>query len=234
MSSPEQIVREFARKYPTPASHPNGGDGDWDQDCGAAMSRLCLAYGKEPTGDVHSAYKVYTRSRIVSRNPTLALPGDFHFWDIAGPGNGHTSFEVFGAGRDTFMANRRVRSIEGAKNLGFLSVADYTRLSGAVYLGFSHGYADGDVTKFSVPKPTSTVTSTESDKAFVRRVSRYLNRRVLGIDTNAEKDGVRGKAYWTEIQTAGRQDGLYGKDYRIDGEPGPRSRWLERHYGLIA
>jgi hypothetical protein len=76
--------------------------------------------------------------------------------------------------------------------------------------------------------------SVESDKDFVRRVARYLNNRLGGLDTTAVTDGVRGKVYWTLVQTAGQKDGLYGKGYDIDGVPGPKTYELEKHYGRIA
>lgn len=145
-----QMCVDFATKYPTPADHPNGGPNTWDQECGTVMSRMCLAYGKEPTGDVHSAYHVAMRSKIVSLDWRKAVPGDFHFWDIAGPENGHVSLDVNGGGKGSFMGNWRAHVIPGAVALGFLDVDDYTRLSGARYLGFSRKYANGYV---NVPKP---------------------------------------------------------------------------------
>jgi len=210
MKTLEELVHEFAREYPTPHSHKNGGDYDWDQDCGTVASRLCLAYGNEPTGDVHSAFHVYTRSTIVSTDYTKARPGDFHFWDIAGPENGHVSFEVFGAGRDTFMGNHRVCSIEGAKNLGFLSVADYTRLSGARYLGFSHQYANGDVTKFSLPVASApaSVSLSSSVGPIIRSGRDWAYRRPKGdLATRIARALIR-------------RDRLPA-NYLNDGNPGP-------------
>jgi hypothetical protein len=150
-----QRAATFARVYPTPAHHRLGGGSTWDQWCGAAMWRFCEAYGTAPTGDVHSAYHVYTRSKIVSTDPSKALPGDFHFWSIAGPDNGHVMVDILGGGRRIFGATASAASISGATALGYLSVAGYTRAKRgrAAYLGFSRGYADGDVTRFSLPAP---------------------------------------------------------------------------------
>lgn len=154
MSTLDQKARAFARKYPTPRSHPNGGDGDWDQDCGAAMSRFCLEYGSEPTGDVRSAYIVYTRSSIVSTDASKAPPGAFHFWDIAGPDNGHVGLDIMGGGTVVFMGNASVTDIEGAVNLGYNSVAGYgSARPAARYLGWSMSYADGTIGAFDPPAP---------------------------------------------------------------------------------
>lgn len=45
--------------------------------------------------------------------------------------------------------------------------------------------------------------------------------------TDAVNDGIPGEIYWTLVQMAGRQAGLYGPEYRIDGSPGDRTRFVE-------
>lgn len=141
---------EFAKAYPEPDLHPYGGGSNWDQMCGSLMNRMCEEYGDGPTGDIRSAYIVYERSAIVSKDPSKALVGDFHFWDIAGRANGHVGLELSGTGEnggiDVFMATWSVRDSWG-QAIGTQSVDGYTRAKGgrARYLGFSRSYANGDV-----------------------------------------------------------------------------------------
>lgn len=115
------------------------------------------------------------------------------------------------------------------------STGPHIHIHGTDYRGGRVPYDTVIVPAPVVVAPASgVVPAGETDKDFVRRVSRYLNRRTLKVDTTAEFDGIRGKAYWTEIQTAGRQDGLYGTAYKIDGIPGAKTYELEKHYGRIA
>lgn len=76
----------------------------------------------------------------------------------------------------------------------------------------------------------------ESEKDRVKRVARYLNGRNLGTTTTATEDGVPGFFYWSAIQRAGRNDGLYPQNegWLIDGIPGNKTYELERHYSSIA
>jgi len=147
----EQKAREFARKYPTSASHPNGGDGDWDQDCGRVMFRFgeWLGWITAPRGDISSAYRAYLGSKIESLNPVGAPIGAYHFWDIGGEANGHVAQQV-----DTntliFMGSFKVwedlgKSVAGKNTgIGFASVDDYNaKTLGERYLGWSRDYSGG-------------------------------------------------------------------------------------------
>lgn len=80
----------------------------------------------------------------------------------------------------------------------------------------------------------SAASSADSGRAYVRRIAGYLNGRRLGYTTAAARNGIRGPIYWRLIQLAGRQDGLYGRGYIVNGIPGPRTRVLERHYATLA
>ena len=152
MSTLDQMAHAFATKYPMPRSHPNGGDYSWDQDCGRVLSRFCKMFGKEPTGDVHSAYYVYTRSKIESTDYTKAPAGAVHFWDIAGPANGHVGLDILGRGTKVFMGNKSVQDISGATDLGYNSVPGYKAWRPkAIYLGWSYNYANGTIGKFDLP-----------------------------------------------------------------------------------
>lgn len=152
MSTLDEKAHAFAKKYPTPHSHPNGGDYSWDQDCGRVLSRFCREYGKEPTGDVHSAYFAYTRSKIISKDFTKAPAGAVHWWDIGGPLNGHVGLDILGRGSKVFFGNKSVQDISGAIDLGYSSVPGYNAYRPkAKYLGWSYGYADGNIGHFDLP-----------------------------------------------------------------------------------
>lgn len=72
------------------------------------------------------------------------------------------------------------------------------------------------------------------DKEMVRRIATYLNGQVLGMSSTAASDGIRGKVYWTMVQTWGSRNGLYPQPaYKIDGEPGGQSRVIERRLDEI-
>lgn len=152
MSTLDAMAHAFAKKYPTPHSHPNGGGYTWNENCGRLISRFYREFGKEPTGDVHSAYHAYTRSHIESTDPATAPPSAIHFWDIAGPENGHVAFDILGGGHRIFEANASVQDISGAIALGYSSVAGYKAWRPkAIYLGWAKTYADGNIGHFDLP-----------------------------------------------------------------------------------
>lgn len=61
---------EFAHKYPTPHSHPNGGDMDWHNDCAAFCHRFALFTTPGFVSSVSgpTAYDVGSHSKIVSKD----------------------------------------------------------------------------------------------------------------------------------------------------------------------
>lgn len=77
-----------------------------------------------------------------------------------------------------------------------------------------------------------------ADVDYVTIIATYLNGRDLaGHRTGAEESGTRGGYYWTRLQQAGRQDGIYPRGYLIDGDPnrsdgrpGITKTVLEPHY----
>lgn len=68
----------------------------------------------------------------------------------------------------------------------------------------------------------------------IRRVATYLNGRATEFGaptTTANTSGTTGPRYWTLVQCAGADDGLYPQPaYKIDGIPGPKTYELEQHY----
>jgi len=221
----------------------------WSQWCGSLMVRfngLSIAYPK--------AIDAWRASKIESTDPRKAPVGAFHYW--AWGRSGHVGQDASGGGTRVFMASNYCSSYMGA-GLGWASVAGWASRAAAAgigaprYLGWSKNYganrtvrkADdlGDVPHSDDPKPpvnptpvtpaggTKTLT-----KADVRRIARYLNKRLSGRNTIAAHSGIRTKGYWKLLQRAGRHDHLYGKGYVVNGVPGPKTRALEAHYNSKA
>lgn len=116
------------------------------------MSRFCKEFGKEPTGDVHSAWTVWKRTPTAGTDASKAPAGAFHFWDIGGAANGHVGLDILGGGTVVFMGNASVDDIEGAKDLGFQSVVGYNFYRPlAKYVGWTTSYADGNPGPFDLP-----------------------------------------------------------------------------------
>jgi D-alanyl-D-alanine carboxypeptidase len=77
-----------------------------------------------------------------------------------------------------------------------------------------------------------------TDHDYAAIIAAYLNGRDLpGHRTGTEESGTRGDYYWTRLQQAGRQDGLYMPPLVIDGNPlnrngtpGVTKRVLEPYY----
>lgn len=142
--NPEAEARAFAARYPTPASHPYGGDGDWDQDCGRVMFRFAewLGWQTHPAGDISSAYRVAMASGPLHPDPHAAPPLAWHFWDIGGPANGHVAQQI-DDNTLVFMGSDAVWEDLGV-GIGFSSVAAYHDYRPwAVYLGWATNYAGG-------------------------------------------------------------------------------------------
>lgn len=152
-SSLRQAMHDFAAKYPTPAHHPLGGDGSWDQDCGRAMWRFgdYLGWRTAPAGDISSARRVADLSAARMPGGRLRLdvgaaePGRaWHFWDIGGIDNGHVMLHA-DENTLTFGGTAAVwEELGGAVDLGFLSVDGYgAARPRATYLGWADNYAGG-------------------------------------------------------------------------------------------
>lgn len=103
-------------------------------------------------------------------------------------------------------------------------------LGGWLLFGIRPPYADPATTV----KP-STVTRT-------RLIATYLNRHLpeggkvsdAGAHGKIVGDGIAGPVYWRNVQLWGRATGIYGTAYRIDGIPGPRTRYVEGQIELRA
>lgn len=140
----EQKMREFAALYPTPASHPSGGDGSWDQDCGRVMFRFAsfLGWLSAPVGDISSAYRAYQGSRIEGTTAAGAPLGAYHWFDVGGVDNGHVMQQ---ADTNTLVFGGTAKVWEDlGVDIGFMSVQDYlNKTPDARYLGWSRDYSGG-------------------------------------------------------------------------------------------
>ena len=129
---------------------------DWNQMCQAAMWNLCNWFGHAPVG-YESANAAYRASTIVSRDASKASAGDFHYWDIGS--DGHVAAQVDST--HVLMGSRHVDTLIGT-NVGFTTVARYTALTGARYLGWSHTNGANDFS-VTVPAPARTYTVQSGD-----------------------------------------------------------------------
>lgn len=207
-------ARAFARRYPTPASHPNGGDGSWDQDCGRFCFRFAdwLGWRTWPRGDVSSAYRVAMASGPLNGDPAAAgrhmrQTGRmvWHFWDIAGPDNGHVAA---GVDENTLVAMGSAGVWEDlGADIGFSSVAAYGEYRPhARYLGWADNYAGGtvDVSRFF---PTSAPAGMGSTPVTPAQL--------------VEDTLMAGRQYYARVRPDGTDDGewmLAGVD--VFPEPG--------------
>lgn len=120
----------------------------WDQMCGSLMHRFNTWRGwvTMPREDaIQSAYEVATNSGMLRTDFTQAPVGAWHFFDIAGPSNGHVMQDARGGGLVCFSTGYALSEVLG-KALGFQSVPGYVAAKGAHYMGWATNYAGGTIT----------------------------------------------------------------------------------------
>ncbi|ADO71394.1 hypothetical protein [Stigmatella aurantiaca] len=185
-------IYDRARAYA--AANPKRDGGSWAGWCGSLMFR----FGQLPDSSARdTAYLAYKASTIVSTNPSTALTGAFHWWDIGTAG--HVGADLNGGGTAVFMASNHLSASWGTA-IGINSVSGYTSASGARYLGWSMDYAGGRIAGGGAP-PGGGGGS--------------LPR------TTTEDDGIPGPIYYKRIQTVGQRD--FGYTGPIDGVTGPNT-----------
>jgi hypothetical protein len=203
---------------------------NWDQLCQAAVVNASIWSGGF-VGTYASANDAYHASKIASKNAAKAPLGAVHYWAIGK--YGHVA-GALGGGR-VFMASKFV-DVKWGINVGTTTVDRYTKRTGAKYLGWS--YTNGS-NRILFAKPTVHAASAPNkidtvDEKNVVKLAKWLNKQKLATGkTTADKDGKRGKTYWTRIQLQGKKDGSYGAGYIVDGEPGAKdslTRKLEKKY----
>lgn len=202
-------VLQWAKDNPT---NPTTQSGTWDEWCEAFVYRAGGFTESYP-----SAFKAYQSTMLHSggldtRDSDLVPAGWLYYWDIAGPNNGHIGF-ANGDG-NCLMANHRVQPLTPAhKALGFLRAKDYTRLSGARYLGASpsHGRQTLTVPTIATPAPAEVVN-------IPLWVTDERNTKVLFLIAANDAEGRWGKpavhyaltgvGYWVEVKTIAAANNL--------------------------
>jgi peptidoglycan hydrolase-like protein with peptidoglycan-binding domain len=171
-----------------------------------------------------SAIIAYRASRVVSHDVNAAPAGAFHWWDIGE--YGHVAMAIDRRGW-SLMASRHVQESWGDA-IGITPVDDYTRKTGARYLGWSYDYAGAEVADVRngpkpgpspAPTPGGSVPKTFTEQDGVPGAN-YYKRLQLFAQRNGYSgplDGAMGKNSWASVQRGLRAYGYNGPD---DGVPG--------------
>ena len=210
----ENKAREFAAKYPTPASSPSTStDTTYDQNCGIAMYQFAAFLGWRTGPDenvVYSAYAVAMNSGRLNTDAQAAPVGAWHFWDIGGPGNGHVAQEMDGNNL-VFMGSAKVWEDLGV-DIGFSSVSEYSRLTPlAKYLGWATNYAGGTISTTTTAGLGQTPVTNRKDPDMPIRVTG--TNRGIGLIAggefatlkNSEEVAVAGLVAAKDIKISDRQ-----------------------------
>lgn len=142
---------------------------DWNQDCQALAWNLCSWFGHAPVV-YGSAKDAYHASHIDGGDPSKAPAAAFHYWDIGI--FGHVAAGL--GGSRVLMASSHVDTFWG-KNVGVTTVARYTALTGAKYLGWSNTNGMNDFTLVANTPPAFVYWEPTGDLAL--RVQNALHRR---------------------------------------------------------
>lgn len=174
---------EYARGHKRPIDAE-----DWDQMCGNLMFRFGVWYGwaTVPTGNIDSAYRVAMASGWLNPDAAKAPVGAWHYFDIAGPNNGHVMQDGRGGGSTCLMAGWSLHTQIG-EAIGFQSVWGYVAEKNATYLGWATNYAGGTqeieqpAPPTPTPEPTPTPTPLEEGSNMAQR-SYFARVRADGTD----------------------------------------------------
>lgn len=138
----EDQMRQYIAANRAPYDRPT-----WDQMCGSLMHRFNSWRGwntRPREGDIDSAYEVATKSGWLNTDFTRAPVGAWHFFDIAGPSNGHVMQDARGGGLVNLSTGYALSESLGSA-IGFQSVPGYVAAKGARYMGWSTNYAGGTI-----------------------------------------------------------------------------------------
>lgn len=143
MSSLYEKQRQYALEHKEPADASS-----WDQMCGSLMYRFnsWLGWGKHPTPDISSAYRVAMRSGWLNPDAGKAPVGAWHYFSIAGEANGHVMQDGLAGGHTCLSTGWDLNESLG-RAIGFTSPWAYVAAKNgrAKYLGWSLRYADGTI-----------------------------------------------------------------------------------------
>ena len=137
----EDQMRQFIAANRKPADAAT-----WDQMCGSLMFRFNSWRGwtRTPMRDISSAYRVAVGSGPLSTDFSRAPVGAWHYFDIAGPGNGHVMQDARGGGLVCLSTGYALSESLG-NAIGFQSVPGYVSAKGARYMGWATNYAGGTI-----------------------------------------------------------------------------------------
>lgn len=196
-------------------THPTRDGESWSGWCASLMWRA----GNLPESSAcPSAIDAYHRSTIISKDITSAPSGSFHWWDIGT--DGHVAMATTNGW--AMMASCHVE-VSWGDCIGVASVSDYSKMTGAIYLGWSYDYADAEISDVHSNQPPtpnpSGVPLTSTSSTGVPDTNYYKRQQVYAakFGYTGPIDGVLGENSW-----AGTQRGLvsYGYTGPDDGVPG--------------
>lgn len=203
-------------------TEPLGLDGkirQFSEDCHIIISFRCAALmmraGNFPSGAAApTAIDAYHRSRVISKDIYSAPNGAMHWWDIGSAG--HVAMAMPNGW--AMMASCHIEQSWG-DCIGTTPVADYTKTTGATYLGWSYDYCGAEIADVHSNNPTSNIPQSNTastgvpDTYYYMRQQRYAS--LYGY--TGPIDGILGKNSWAGTQRGLRNYGYTGPD---DGVPG--------------
>ena len=133
-------------------THPTRDGSSWSGWCASLMWRA----GNLPESSAcPSAIDAYHKSKVVSTDINSAPHGAFHWWDIGS--DGHVAMAMYGGW--SMMASCHITYSWG-QCIGSTKVSDYTKATGAKYLGWSYDYDTAELTDVrKAPKPSGLPAS---------------------------------------------------------------------------
>jgi hypothetical protein len=162
--------------------------------------------------------------------PREVRPGDWALWDW--DGDGEPDHATFGYSVDRL--HNEITTVEA--NTSPRPGVPLTTANRGVYRKtrpLSSPELWGALRPAYLTLPTTTADQRAvRDEATGRTIT--LHRTDAGDHGSVKGDGKRGPLYRLLVQAWGRQHGLYGKTYRLDGIFGPRSEVVEDHLAPIA
>jgi hypothetical protein len=198
---------------------------DFNQLCQAWSWQVANHFGRAPKV-YGSANQAYRASKIVSKDPSKAPGGAFHYWNLSA--FGHVAPGV--APSEVLMATGKdgLNYVNRSAHLALVRVFDYDR---AHYLGWS--YTNGvNSFKLTVPAPmkpaaapighrmpAKTATAVNGRPGTQGKSNCWIRLQVLATHGGYQGpwDGKLQVASWLGLQTYLKRVGLYVGD--LDGKP---------------
>ena len=195
-------------------THPTRDGGSWNGWCASFVFR---ASNLPDSSACPSAIDAYHKSTIISTSYGSAPSGAYHWWDIGT--YGHVAIATTNGW--AMMASCHVSESWG-DCVGVTSVAAYTSVTGAKYLGWSYDYDKSeiaDVHKQPGPGPTPSFPRTATQESGSPDSNYYKRQQVWAAQYGytGPIDGVLGTNSWAGTQRGLRNYGYTGVD---DGVPG--------------